>query len=66
MGETTLRKLLCQYYNPAFMDIVRELYNLPAIVPKQEYLEWYQKIEATGKEKALESFQYHGHLWHIL
>lgn len=65
-GRDNFKKLLCQYYNPAFMDIVRELYNLPAIVPKQEYLEWYQKIEATGKEKALESFQYHGHLWHIL
>lgn len=38
------------------MDIVRELYNLPAIVPKQEYLEWYQKIEQQGKKKLWKVF----------
>ena len=65
-GRDDFKVLLQSYYNVGFMEIVRTLHELPSVVPKQEYLNWYQKIEETKKEKAIESFKYHGHLWHVL
>ncbi len=65
-GREQFQVLLKQYFNEAFFDILKELHRLPSVVPQREFAEWMQKVQETGKEKAVTSLRYHGHLWHVL
>ena len=65
-GREQFQVLLKQYFNEAFFDIIKELHRLPSVVPQREFAEWMQKVQETGKEKAVTSLRYHGHLWHVL
>jgi len=65
-GRNQFQSLLKEYYNEAFFEIVRALHSLPAVVPKQKFMECLEAVQATGKEKAVRSLQYHGYLWHVL
>ena len=65
-GREQFQILLKQYFNEPFFCIVKELHDLSSVVPQQEFLEWLQKVEKTGKQKAVNSLQYHGYLWHVL
>jgi len=65
-GRNQFQSLLKEYYNEAFFEIVRALHSLPAVVPKQEFMECLEAVQATGKEKAVRGLRYHGHLWHVL
>ena len=55
-----------KYYNQEFFSIVAQLRELPSVVPAEEYDVWLEQVKETGKEKAIHSLAYHGHLWHVL
>ncbi len=65
-GRRQFQELLERYYNEPFLEIVQAMKRLPPAVPREKYAAWLQELEATGKEKAVRSFRYHGYLWNVL
>lgn len=58
--------LMSRYLNKGLFQIIDALHNLPPKVPKAEYQEWLERVEATGKAKAITAFKYHGYRWYDL
>jgi len=56
---------LKQYFDSNYITIMKWFHTLSTGIDKEQYILYKKKISETGKEKAIEAFNYYGHLWNI-
>ena len=55
-----------QYLDANYISIMKAFQQLPSDIDTEKYHMYAAKIAETGKEKAIEAFQYYGHLWNVI
>lgn len=58
-------KELHKYLNDDYLKLMRLFNELPATVDKKQYQLYEKQILATGKQAAIEAFQYFGHVCNV-
>lgn len=62
----TFLSTLKQYLDSNYLSIMKALRKLSSGIDVDKYHMYETKIAESGKEKAIETFQYYGHLWNVL
>lgn len=57
---------LKEYFDADFMEIIKQIKNLPPTVDADLYHQYLERIEQYGTETSLQAFRYYGYLWNVL
>lgn len=64
-ARDNFKEVMKVYFNEGFFEYIKDLHDLPSVVPKDVYWDWLDRLTESGSKKEIEVLKYHGNLWNV-